>query len=511
MKITKSHKLIAKRMLGYRKDPAGFIKNCLGVEHFWPKMEEVANSVRDNMYTAVPACHSVSKTYGAARIAVWFKTCFQPSTVVTTAPSDTLVKNQLWKEIHAAYSGSKIPLGGKMTTLTWDCKPSPAVLKTLPPEKKGQWEKNFAMGFATSPDTATEQATKMQGFHNEWMLIIFDEACGIIRPIWKAATQGLMVNSKCRFLAIGNPTDPTGYFYKICQPESKWNVISISVKDTPNYKEDKEIIPSVAGRMYYNDMKAEHGEDSNTFKVRVLGEFPTYLEGTFYGDRMAQLERNDPPSIGDYPWEENTKVYTFGDYGDIYTAIIFVQFIQSTIRIIDFYYDNDGVGVSGYAKMMDTKPYVYASRQGHWAGWDLDPSTGSNRKRGGKTVKDHFAELGYDMRSVEKSSFNDGIEDVRGIFNKLRINKRNCKDLITALQKYRKKKNEQLSTDDKPAYHREPVKDWTCHVADAVRHLARAYRWHLYIDGVPVGVTKTYAPYYAGVTEESGDWNPLEV
>jgi hypothetical protein len=456
-------------MLDYRQDPRGFIENCLGVEHFWKKMEEVANSVRDNMYTAVPACHSVSKTYGAARIAVWFKTCFQPSTVITTAPSDALVKNQLWKEIHAAYSGSKIPLGGKMTTLTWDCKPSNAV---------------------------------------EWMLIIFDEACGIIRPIWKAATQGLMVNSKCRFLAIGNPTDPTGYFYKICQPESKWNVINISVKDTPNYIEDKEIIPSVAGRMYYDDMKAEHGEDSNTFKVRVLGEFPTYLEGTFYGDRMAAMKRED--HIGDFPWEENASVYTFGDYGDIHTAILFVQFIQSTIRVIDFYYDNDGVGVSGYAKMMDTKPYVYAPRQAHWAGWDLDPDTGSNRKRGGKTVKDSFAELGYDMHTVEKSAFNDGIEDVRGIFSKLRINKRNCRDLITALQKYRKKKNEQLSTDDKPAYHREPVRDWTCHVADAARHLARAYRWHLYIDGIPIGVSKTFAPYYAAVTEESGDWNPLE-
>jgi hypothetical protein len=335
--------------------------------------------------------------------------------------------------------------------------------------------------------------------------------CGIIRPIWKAALEGLMIDSRCRFLAIGNPTDPTGYFYKICQPDSGWNVIGISVKDTPNYKENREVIPGVAGRAYYDRMKAEYGEDSNTFKVRVLGEFPTYLEGTFYGDRIAAIQRNDPSGIGDYPWEENVPVYTFGDYGDIHTAIIFVQFIQETIRVIDFYYDNDGVGVSGYAKMMDTKPYVYASRQGHWAGWDLDPSTGSNRKRGGKTVKDSFAELGYDMSAVEKSAFNDGIEDVRGIFNKLRINERNCKDLVTALQKYRKKKNEQLSTDDKPAYHREPVKDWTNHVADAVRHLARAYRWHLYVDGMPLGVTKKFAPYYMQETEEAKDWCPISI
>ena len=50
MKVTKNHKLIAKKMLGYQKNPAGFIRDCLGVEHFWKKMEEIANSVRDNMY-----------------------------------------------------------------------------------------------------------------------------------------------------------------------------------------------------------------------------------------------------------------------------------------------------------------------------------------------------------------------------------------------------------------------------------------------------------------------------
>jgi hypothetical protein len=135
---------------------------------------------------------------------------------------------------------------------------------------------------------------------------------------------------------------------------------------------------------------------------------------------------------------------------------------------------------------------------------------GSNRKRGGKVVKDHFAELGYDMHSVDRHEVKDGIEEVRGIFGSMRINKRNCKDLVTALQKYRKKKNEQLSTDDKPAYHREAVHDWTCHVADAVRHLAMAYRRHIYIDGMPAGVTKTYAKYYAAA-QESGDWNPLEI
>jgi hypothetical protein len=472
-------------------------------------MEEIANSVRDNQFTAVPACHDVSKTYGAGRIVTWFKSCFNPSTVITTAPSDNLVKNQLWKEIHAAHAGAKINLGGRMTSLMWDCKPSKEVLEILNPEQRALWEKNFALGFSTSPDTATEHATKIVGWHNKWVLCVLDEAGGILRAIWKAMLEGLIINERCKVLAIGNPTDPTGIFYKVCQPGSGWNVINIAVTDTPNYKQNREVIPNVAGRDYYNRMKKEHGEHSNTFKIKCLGQFPEWLEGTFFGSKMAELESDK--HIGDYPWEETAQVYTFADYGDIYTAILYVQFIQDTIRVIDFYYDNSGLGVPVYCKVMDSKPYIYSKRQGHWAGPDLDPEIGSNRKSlaTGKTLVDEFAQLGYGMSIVTKHSFNDGIQDVRAIFPKLRINRRNCKDFVTAVKTYRLKKNEALSTDDKPAYHNEPVKDWTRHVADALRHLARAYRWQLMIDGQRIGYPN---PIPANIDTESnpyGGFNPL--
>jgi hypothetical protein len=118
------------------------------------------------------------KTFSLGRVIVpWYKMCFQPSTVVTTAPSDNLVKNQLWREIHAAFSGAKVPLGGKMNTLEWNVKPSQEVLDNLPPEAREQWEKNFAIGFSTSPDSSAEHATKMQGWHNEHVLVVIDEAC----------------------------------------------------------------------------------------------------------------------------------------------------------------------------------------------------------------------------------------------------------------------------------------------------------------------------------------------
>ena len=271
---------IADLLEGYQQDPVGFEINCLDVkpEHFWPKMVEVAESVRDNQFTAVPAGHDVSKTYGAGRIAVWFKTCFQPSTVITTAPSDNQVRNQLWREIHAAIAGAKVPLGSAPTALMWDLKPQKDVLRRLPPEERGLWEKNFAIGFSTSPDQITEHATKMQGWHNQWLLVILDEACGILPQIWRTVMESLIVNERCKVLAIGNLTDPLSEFGRICENPAdnpEWNVIKISVKDTPNYIQGKEVVPGVAGRDYEQRMR-KYGVNSNTYKIWVLGEAPDY-------------------------------------------------------------------------------------------------------------------------------------------------------------------------------------------------------------------------------------------
>jgi len=477
---TLEQKLLAEQWDKYQQDPKGFITTCLDVkpEHFWPKMEEIANSVRDNQFTAVPACHDVSKTYGAARIVNWFKSCYNPSTIITTAPSDNLVRNQLWREIHASYSGAKVKLGGKMTSLMWDCKPSKEILEILDPEQRALWEKNFALGFSTSPDTVTEYATKIQGFHNKWLLCVLDEAGGILRAIWKAILEGLIINERCKVLAIGNCTDPTSMFYKVCQPDSGWNVIHISVQDTPNYKLSKEVIPNVAGRSYWNRMKKDYGEHSNTFKVRCKGEFPEFREGTFFGRELAIAKKEtkeEQSRVGNYPYETTQPVYSALDIGDMYTAGLFVQFLRGRIRIIDCYWDNQGLGIGNYKKVMDCKEYIWGKE--HYAGPDLVTSNAKSAQTG-MVMRDTAAQLGLNLIPVFPHTVEEGHQAIRDIFPLIEINKPFCKVFLQATEGYRKKKNEALSTDDQPAYHDTPVPNaWENHMMAALRHLAMAYRY----------------------------------
>jgi len=494
------------KLIGYRQDPIGFMTDCLDVkkEHIWSKMVDVAESVRDNQFTAVPAGHDVSKSYVSGRIAVWFKSCFQPSTVITTAPSDNQIRNILWREIHTSYSGAKVPLGGKMTSLMWNVKPSQDILDSLEPAQKGLWEKNFAIGFSTSPDQAAEHATKMQGWHNEWLLVILDEGFAILTQIWRTVMDALVVNKRCKVLAIGNPTDPTSDFAKALAPGSGWNVVRISVKDTPNYIEGREIIPGVAGRDYEERMRKKYGVHSNNYKIRVLGELPDYREGTYYGRELAIAEKDK--RIGNYDHDPTAKVYNFSDLGDIYSASLDVQFLRSRIRIIDCYWDNQGLGIPAMAKMMQSKNYVYGDS---YTGRDIIES---NRKsmQTGMATRDIAAQLGINFLPVPDSSFDDGIQAVRSIWPLLEINKPLCKIFIDAAKGYRKKKNEALSTDDQPVYHNSPLQSWERHMMDALRHLALQYRYGT-IGGEMIGYPHPIASNIKYQRDEDA-WasNPLE-
>lgn len=486
-------------MIGYRQDPIGFMENVLGLpkEYIWWKMREVCESVRDHQITLVRACHSVSKTFTSGRIVPWFKTCFQPSTIITTAPSDNQVRNQLWREIHAAYAGSRIPLGGKMTTLQWDVKPSDKTLEQLEPYEREQWEKNFAIGFSTSPDSATEHCTKMQGWHNKYVLILIDEACGVLPQVWRTIMEGLIIDETDKLLAIGNPTDPECEFAKACYSsdhdkqegseaytsDAGCHVITISAYDTPNYKQNRRVIPGLAGRGFVEKIVKKYGENGDGTRIRVKGLFPTRKEGTYYGYQISKAKADK--RIGEYPWDITAPVHTFSDFGDMFTATLFVQFIRDKVRIIDDYWDNEGLGIPAWCKMCQSKPYTYG---GHFAGPEMAYGTAGRNQTGMATV-DIAANLGFHIEAVIQHSFDNGIECGRSVWNLITVNKATCQTYVNALSGYGKKKNMSLSTDEETVYHDMPAKAWHRHMADAHRHLAIHHKYSSII-GERVGAAK---------------------
>jgi hypothetical protein len=118
--------------------------------------------------------------------------------------------------------------------------------------------------------------TAFQGLHARYILILFDEACGIPEQLWVAALT-LMTNENARFLAIGNPDDPGSRFAQVCKPGSGWNVISIPAFDTPNFTGEPvpdRVAEELVGPGWVEDRRRDWGEGSPLWVSKVLAEFP---------------------------------------------------------------------------------------------------------------------------------------------------------------------------------------------------------------------------------------------
>ena len=228
-----------------RSDPTFFVENVLS-NPLWEKQREILEAVRDNSEVAIRSCHASGKSYVAGRIVHWWLNAYKDSVVITTAPTFRQVKEVLWREIKGSISGKKIY-------------PDKAVLDTqinISP----QW---FALGLST------DKPEQFQGFHSPHLMVLIDEASGILPEI-EEAIDGLTPE---KIVRIGQPLSTSGRFAdSFRMPGIK--KMQISAYDTPNIKAGHVIIPGLITTQDIEKFKIRYGEDSDVYRVRVLGEFP---------------------------------------------------------------------------------------------------------------------------------------------------------------------------------------------------------------------------------------------
>lgn len=291
----------------------------------------------ENKRISIRSGHGTGKDAFASWAIWWFMTTRPYPKVACTAPTAHQLSDVLWSELHKWYRMSifqdefvvqKDKIFHKDAPKEWWC-------RAISPSAKASKE---------------EQAETLAGLHAEHLLIVVDEASGVVDPVY-VPLEGAMTQEDNRSLLIGNPTKNTGYFHEThFDPKlsKSWTKLHWDSRKSENVS--PEMIE------YFRN---KYGEGTNVWRIRVEGNPPldddnTYIPLSWSQQCVGNIVEVDP----EWPTYLGVDVARYGDDDSVilprqgmridpwitYNGMNTIELAQ---RIIIPFTDNeaDGVGI----------------------------------------------------------------------------------------------------------------------------------------------------------------------
>lgn len=203
----------------------------------------------------------MGKTTAIAAAALWFLLTTFPVKVVVVASSGQQLNDTLWKELGILVRKMPAAFQAQIEMTTDQIK-----LKANPDAS-----------FIAARTGNREKPEVIQGLHSENLVLFFDEASGIDEIVFEYA-MGSMSTPGAKTVLTGNPTRSQGYFFNAFFGSDKlWSKHKVSCSDSPT------VDPA-----YPKEVAASFGENSNVYRVRVLGEFPVSDDDTLLSRELVE-------------------------------------------------------------------------------------------------------------------------------------------------------------------------------------------------------------------------------
>lgn len=248
--------------------------------------------VGESKRLSIRSGHGTGKDAFASWVIWWFMTTRAYPKVACTAPTAHQLSDVLWSELHKWYRMSifqdefmvqKDKIFHKDAPKEWWC-------RAISPSAKASKE---------------EQAETLAGLHAEHLLIVVDEASGVVDPVF-IPLEGAMTQEDNRSLLIGNPTKNTGYFHETqFDPNlsKSWSRLHWDSRDSEN----------VSSEMV-DYFRIKYGEGTNVWRIRVEGNPPLDDDNTYIPLSWAiQCVGNEIEVDENWPLYLGVDVARYGD------------------------------------------------------------------------------------------------------------------------------------------------------------------------------------------------------
>jgi hypothetical protein len=314
------------RIHDWRLNPCKYGEEVFGFYPTDKQADIMMDYARPGAKVAVKSGHGVGKSGVEAILALWGMSLFPDSKVPCTAPSKDQLYDVLMAEI-GKWLGQAHPWFEDQINYS-----------SMHVSVKGAEKTQFI----TARTARAEKPDALQGLHATHMFFIVDEAFGVSDAIFQVA-RGALSTENARVLMCGNPTATSGYVYNAFHRNKRlWSTHTLSCLESP-----------LVSKQYIDEMKEEFGEESDIYKVRVLGQFPdsaicqliptSVVEAALGKHLQAQAYSFAPSVLGvDVAWE-----------GDDRSAVFLRQGLCSTL--LGSWYNIDTMTLAGLVAQFEDK------------------------------------------------------------------------------------------------------------------------------------------------------------
>lgn len=230
----------------FRHDGPGFVRAMWNVEPDAWQIEVLDQLFKhETRNINVPSGHGVGKTACASWAALMFLATRYPCKIPITAPSASTLEDGLFAEIKHWHQRMP-PAIRDLFEATSDR----VVLKSSPEN-----------AFISARTARADKPDALQGIHADYVLMIIDEGSGVPDAVFEAS-RGSMSGVARFVMALGNPVYAQGWFYDAMTRgrNNPWWVRHVSCLEAKR-----------APQEYIDEIRDMYGEESNTYRVRVLG------------------------------------------------------------------------------------------------------------------------------------------------------------------------------------------------------------------------------------------------
>lgn len=262
----------SKRIAGIIKefwnDRLGFVKHIIGAESTSQQVDALT-ALDNNDFVVIKSGINTGKSTMMAWMILHYMCCRPAPKVICTSPSKDQLRNVLWPEL-----------------LKWHNHMNKLFSSQFVWRKESYVHKDHEEWFAVARTATKDNPEAMQGMHATHIFRVMDEGSGIPEEVFEVL-EGATGTKETKELLCGNPTRLEGTFHDAFNKSKEF------------YKRFtwSSLDSSIAPKRIIERIRNKYGEDSNMWRVRVLGQFPLRDGDSYipYDWAMDALTREIPP------------------------------------------------------------------------------------------------------------------------------------------------------------------------------------------------------------------------